>query len=198
MKKRKKRKKKGARNFPFSNMFVFKRLNASMNTNIMFYEHMYCLHYDQENIVFVKTKPKQIAKIFKGYFNVDAYDFDVGQPFMQIAKMKFFQSFKPTYLIIMQSLIEYNTHISYSYLIKRNLITIQRYQRNVRSLNRLLWWNLMTLLACDALNRSNFFPCIPACTFHICAFLFLLTPTIKKVSLITLCVGLTRLVIFMP
>ena len=35
--KKKKKKKKGARIFPFSNVFVFKRLNACTNTNIMFY-----------------------------------------------------------------------------------------------------------------------------------------------------------------
>ena len=33
----KKKKKKGARIFPFSNVFVFKRLNACTNTNITFY-----------------------------------------------------------------------------------------------------------------------------------------------------------------
>ena len=33
----KKKKKKGARIFPFSNVFVFKRLNACTNMNIMFY-----------------------------------------------------------------------------------------------------------------------------------------------------------------
>ena len=37
----KNRKKKGTRIFPFSNVFVFKRLNASTNTNIMFYVYTY-------------------------------------------------------------------------------------------------------------------------------------------------------------
>ena len=37
MKTNEKKKKKGARNFPFSNVFVFKRLNACTDRNIMFY-----------------------------------------------------------------------------------------------------------------------------------------------------------------
>ena len=60
MKTNEKRTKKGARIFPFSNVFVFKRLNACTNTNITFYElqKVHCLFIGgrsmcfQEKIIF--------------------------------------------------------------------------------------------------------------------------------------------------